>query len=319
MRIRRGLLFWGLFLIPLGALPLLVRAGMLDADRLADAWRLWPLLLVALGVALILGRSRAGLLGTSIAAIALGLVAGGAIASGSGFFGNFGGCGDLGRTGGGQVFEQSGTFSDRADVRFDLDCGSLDVSVVSGTDWDLRADYHGEPPLVNASGTSLSLVSPDGFGLRNQDWTVRLPADRLGTISVQANAATETIDLSTAELARFEADINAGDLRINASDASLARVDVSMNAGRLRLTLGASSVTGDLSANAGAMELCVPADAGLRIEVNDQITFGHNLDDRGLTRNGNTWTRAGASGGPLIDLGVEGNAASFTLDPEGGC
>jgi hypothetical protein len=319
MRIRRGLLFWGLFLIPLGALPLLVRAGVLDADRLADAWRLWPLLLVALGVALILGRSRAGLLGTSIAAIAFGLMAGGALASGSGFLGNFGGCGDIGRTAGGQVFEQSGTFSDRADVRFDLDCGSLDVAVVSDTTWDVRAEHHGEAPQLTASGSSLSLVSPDGFGLRNQDWTVRLPADQLDSIALQANASAGTIDLSTAELSSFEADVNAGDLRIDASDASLGRIDVSMNAGRLRLILGASAVSGDLSANAGAMELCVPADAGLRIEVNDQITFGHNLDDRGLTRNGNTWIRAGAADGPQIDLGVEGNAASFTLDPEGGC
>lgn len=37
MRIRRGLLFWGLFLIPLGGIPLLARAGTIDAARFADA------------------------------------------------------------------------------------------------------------------------------------------------------------------------------------------------------------------------------------------------------------------------------------------
>jgi len=51
--------------------------------------------------------------------------------------------------------------------------------------------------------------------------------------------------------------------------------------------------------------------------VQDQLTFATNLDSRGLTESGDTWTRAGT--GALIDLSIEGNAASFTLDPEGGC
>jgi hypothetical protein len=314
MRIRRGLLFWGLFLIPLGALPLLVRAGVLDADLFADAWRFWPLLLVVAGLALILGRTRAGLVGTMAAGIVLGLIAGGALASGTGFIG-IGDC-SPGRTGG-QVVQQSGTFADRAEVRFDLDCGSLDVAVVSGTDWDVDADYRGEPPRITATDTTLAVDSPEGFGLRGQNWTVRLPADRLGEISMQGNASTGTMDLSTAELTRFGADFNAGDLRVDASDASIDRVDVSINAGRIRLTLGQGGVTGSLSANAGSLELCVPPDVGLRFTVDDQITFGHNLDDRGLSRDGDTWTRGGAS--PVIDLAVDGNAASFSLDPEGGC
>ncbi|MGH2473884.1 MAG: hypothetical protein ACRDIL_01365, partial [Candidatus Limnocylindrales bacterium] len=263
----------------------------------------------------ILGRTRAGLLGTAIAGIALGLVAGGAIASGPGFIGNIGDCGP-GRSGG-QVVEGSGTFTDRADVRFDLDCGSLDVSVVSGTDWDVRAEYRGESPQITETDTSLSLESPDGFGLRGQDWTVRLPADRLGEISMQGNASTGTIDLSTAELTRFLADFNAGDLRVDASDASIDRVDVSLNAGRIRMTLGQGGVSGSLSANAGSLELCVPPDVGLRFTVDDQITFGHNLDDRGLSRDGDTWTRDGDS--PVIDLAVDGNATNFSLDPEDGC
>ena len=73
MRIRSGLLFWGLFFILLGGLPLLVRAGALDPNAFSEAWRLWPLLLVAFGVALIFGRSRAGILATVVAAVALGI------------------------------------------------------------------------------------------------------------------------------------------------------------------------------------------------------------------------------------------------------
>ena len=53
--------------------------------------------------------------------------------------------------------------------------------------------------------------------------------------------------------------------------------------------------------------------------MEEQLTFAHNLDDRGLAQSGDVWTREGAVGAPVIDLAVEGNAANFTLDPEGGC
>jgi hypothetical protein len=91
-----------------------------------------------------------------------------------------------------------------------------------------------------------------------------------------------------------------------------------MNAGRARITLGATAVTGSLSANAGSFELCVRPEMGLRLQVTDQLTFAHNLGDRGLARDGDTWTRPGSSGA-IVDLEIDGNAANLTLDPEGGC
>ena len=68
MRIRRGLVFWGLLLIPLGGIPLLARAGVLPSDVISDAWRLWPLVLVAFGILLLVGRTRASLAATVIVA-----------------------------------------------------------------------------------------------------------------------------------------------------------------------------------------------------------------------------------------------------------
>jgi Domain of unknown function (DUF5668) len=77
MRIRRGLLFWGLFLIPVGALTLLVRGGYLDGEAVRDAWRLWPLVLVGIGLAILLGLTRGAAVGTAISGIVLGLIVGG--------------------------------------------------------------------------------------------------------------------------------------------------------------------------------------------------------------------------------------------------
>jgi hypothetical protein len=317
MRIRPGLLFWGLFFLLLGGIPLLVRAGALDANLLADAWRLWPLLLVALGVALILGRTSAGLLGTALAAVVLGIAAGGALASGTSFIGNVGGCGAF-SSGTDQRFEDQGTFSGPMSARFDLDCGSLDLSLQPGNDWLVQADYQGQPPTLELSDNALGLRAPDGFGLRRQIWTATLPGDQVRSLRIEANASSVTGRLAGARLDETTIDINAGDARIDATGASLGRVDLSANAARTRMRLDADT-SGSLSANAGSIELCVPPEATLRFRVEEQLTFGHNLDDRGLVRSGDVWTREGGVGAPVIDLSIEGNAANFSLDPSGGC
>lgn len=144
-----------------------------------------------------------------------------------------------------------------------------------------------------------------------------MPAGDVAALNLTANAASAALDLAGASIDRLDVDMNAGDLRIDAGAGSIARLDLSMNAGRARITLGGST-QGAVSANAGAFELCVPSDATLRFTVEDQLTFGQNLDERGLAHDGDTWTRAGSTD-TIIELDIEGNAASFTLEPEEGC
>jgi hypothetical protein len=114
--------------------------------------------------------------------------------------------------------------------------------------------------------------------------------------------------------------MDAGDLLIDGASASISTLDIQMNAGRARIRLDdAVPVTGQISMNAGALELCVPAGAELRLKTNDQLTFVTNLAQRGLTHEGDTWRRAGQPGSRAIELSIEGNAANFNLDPDGGC
>lgn len=317
MRIRRGPLFWGLLLIPLGAVPLLVRAGIIDGDTLAEAWRLWPIVLIALGIVLIVGRTRATVIATAVAALVLGLAGGGALATGNLWLGSIGDCGLSAETL--EHVDQDGTFSGPATVRLDLDCGSADLATQGSGGWMLQADYRGPAPSVQASADRLEVTTPDVSGQQRQEWTVAIAPDLLRQLELRANAASVTADLAGSTLALVDVDLNAGDLLIDAGQAVVDRIQLTMNAGRSRITLGTGSTTGNLRVNAGALDICVPAEVGLRIGTNDQLTFVTNLDDRGLTRSGTTWTRQGASGAPVIDLSIEGNAASLTLDPEGGC
>jgi hypothetical protein len=315
MRIRRGPLFWGLFLIPLGAIPLLVQAGVIEGDVFAQAWRLWPLILVALGLALLLGRSQAGVLGTSIVALVLGVAAGGALATGTPWIGDITHCDAAGSAD--QQMDQTGSFDAPGQVLLDFDCGTFELSTVPTGPWTVAARYSQAAPILDANTARLELRAPEDDTGR-QEWEIAVPANQVRDVDLTANASSGSIDLAGATVPRVSVDANATDVLIDAGTAVVDRIQVDLNAGRVRVTLGATATTGDMTMNAGALDLCVPDGVDLRIEVNDQLTFAHNLGDRGLTQDGTTWTRSG-TGGPLIQLSVNGNAASFTLDPQGGC
>ncbi len=314
MRIRRGLLFSGLFLIPVGGLTLLVRGGYIEPSALADLWRLWPLVLVGIGIAILLGRTSFAVLGTAISGLVLGLIVGGGLASGS--WVGFGVCADPNADL--QQLDHSGTFDGPATVTLDLRCGSVDLATEAGPGWHVLAGYAATAPAIGASSTRLSLRAPEGSDVR-QDWTVTVAPDRLSELEVRVNGASAAARLDGASLARVSVDANAGDVLVDAGSATMSRLSVTANAGRVRVTLGPGPTVGDLRLNASAMDLCVPPDAGLRITANEELTFATNLGDRGLTHTGSVWERPATGSGGLIDLTVSGNAAAFNLDPSGGC
>jgi hypothetical protein len=317
MRVQRGLLFGGLFFITVGAIELLVRNDTLDPARLDDVWMLWPLILVGLGIALLLGRSRLALVGTIIAAITVGAIAGGAIATRGDWIGGFAGCGggprpdDL-------TTSEAGGFNGPSTVDLSIRCGQLALHTDSGIGWTFGAAYRGPAPEVDAAVDQLRIRVPEGSGVRYQDWTVVAGARTLSQLKLQTNGATATADLAGASLQALDLQVNAGDVRVDGSDATVQGIDIGVNAGRLRITLDGGS-SGEMQVNAGAIDLCVPDAAALHFVVPSQITFATNLADRGLTQNGNLWTRAGSSDGGSVDLAIQGNAATFTLDPTGGC
>lgn len=314
MRIRRGLLFWGLFLIPLGAIPLLARAGIFPADRFADVWRFWPVLLIGLGLALLLGRGRAGIAATVVLALVLGTLGGAVLATGLPSVGSVTTC--VGPGADMTAYDRDGAFTGDATATIELDCGTLAITTPPGSGWRVHGDVQGNDPRFESTGTSLTLRSPDQVGLHRQAWTIDLGAEATRAVDLQVNAGTTTANLAGAQLESLDVQANAGDVLIDATGGQVGTLDAELNAGRLRLTLdGATS--GSLQANAGSIELCVPPDAALTFQVQDQLIFSTNLGDRGLQHDGDTWSRPGT--GPAISFDIEGNAASFSLDPTGGC
>ena len=137
MRIDRGLLGWGLFLVIAGAIPLAVGQGWLPSD--IAWWELWPLILVGIGLAILLRRTSWAPLGGLVVAVTFGALVGGAL-SGAGFPAFSGGC--LGGNSGTAFPAQSGSFSGgTASGRLEMGCGDVSVAGASGTDWRIEATW----------------------------------------------------------------------------------------------------------------------------------------------------------------------------------
>ena len=321
MRIHRGFLGWGIFLILAGSIPLAVRAGYLSDDQLRNVGSLWPLILVGIGVGLILSRTRYGFLGGFIVAATLGVIAGGLLAGSVGGF-NIG-CGDRGATA--FASRQGPLTSASASIDLDFSCGNLTVAVAPGTNWQLDGqDRDGTGPNVAADNDSLRVSSrntdsgPFDALDNHETWRVTLPDGPLLDTQLTLNAGSSTVNLAGANLSRFETTLNAGSTTVDlGSVRRLDSLQVQINAGSITMTLPHQSVTGSLEVNAGSVELCAAPDAGVRIRTDESILASYDFS--GLTKNGSTWQTPGYDGAEIkIDLEAHANAGSVSLDRSGG-
>lgn len=322
MRLNRGLLFWGLAFISAGAVALAVRQGVIPSSWFADAWRLWPLILIAIGLSIIFARTAFAVLGLVIGALLLGSFGGALLAGGPGIVAN---CGSTDMAGAATRTE-NGTFSADASVRLNLNCGSLTVNTASGNAWtvEARSAREGTPQIESGPDQLSVTASNSGFftDAGRQDWTVTLPTDPGIAATIEANAARSDLDLSNANLRSLEIDGNAGQVHLDLSGAQARGLDLELNAGSASVVLDDQSVvSGSMSTNAGSIDLCAPDSLGIRIELDDNVAFGNNLDEAGLTNtSGDTWQTANYDTATnRATLNVGGNAGSFNLNPSEGC
>ncbi len=319
MTLNRGLLFWGLALITAGAVALAAQQGYLDKDALRDLWRLWPVILIVIGVSVVVSSTPFAVIGTVAAALVVGTAGGALIAVGPTMSLACGG-GDPT-----SLSTRSGDFGGSAGVALDFNCGTLSVAMTDESAWTVASGQRGgDPARITASGDRLEVRSPDSgrwWDGGRQRWEVSLPIDSVYALSASPNAADTTIDLGGGHFTSISLSPNAGSLTLDLTDADVDRLDLSLNAGSASVTIGtAMESRGSLSVNAGSIEVCTLDGVAVEFTVDSNITFSHNLDDSGLTRVGDTWSTSGYAGAAQqIQLEISGNAGSFTLNPEGGC
>jgi hypothetical protein len=325
VRIDRSFVGWGLFFILVGAIPLAVRGGALTADQVVDWWRFWPLIVVGVGLGLILRRTPLEALGGLLIAGTSGVMVGGLLAAGSaGFSGDF--CGQAERAV--SFPSQSGVLADNAAVELTLDCGDLAVTTAVGTGWSVEGeDRTPGGPEIRSDDSQLVVRSADGergpldLVGRHATWRIALPADPRIAVHAAVNAGSSSFDLHGANLDSLDLELNAGSTIVDLGAVHVVdEIAIQMNAGSLRLTLPSTSTHGSIEVNAGSVDICAPPGVALRLRTNDSIITSYDYDGRGLVQNGSTWVSPDYdTAAQRIDLVTEGNAGSFTLDPEEGC
>ena len=165
MRVNRRFLYWGIFLVAIGGVLVAADLRAVDTATLTDTLRLWPLAVIAIGLSLVLRRTRLSLPGLLLAAAVPGLVVGGALAVAPRFVGD---CGARGEPA--SVATTQGTFAGPATVSVRSGCGSLNVKTAPGNGWQLGAgNTSGRTPKVNSSPGSLSIDATVDDGWRFLD------------------------------------------------------------------------------------------------------------------------------------------------------
>jgi hypothetical protein len=325
MRVDQRFLGWGLFFLALGAVPLAVRANLLTADVAGGAWRLWPLLLVAIGIGILLRGSRAAAIGGLAVALTFGSIGGGMLAGGWVDLGALA-CGDA-RSNGTPVVS-SGQLDAAAQVTLEQRCGDLNVHMSDGSTWSLSSSGDDPaPPEVSATSRQLRIRSNGrhgmffiGMGGQREAWDVGLPRGSRIDLETTLDAGSGHLDLRTGHFASLATTVNAGDMRIDLDGATAPNLALTVNAGDVRVVLPASSSSGSITVNAGSVRLCAPAGAGLRFTTNENITSSYDFGLAGLVKSGSTWTTPGfASAAIQVDFSTTVNAGSLALNPSQGC
>ncbi len=316
--IDRRLLYWGVFLVTAGAVMLIARSGALESAFVADALRLWPILVIGLGAGLLLRATRFSVAGGMLTAAMPGLLLGGLVVAAPNLSMD---C----RIGDPASYTtQAGTFDGSAAVDLRIDCGDLSVTTAPGTGWRVQTgDTTGAAPSVVVSPDRISVRSADQHRRFATPWggdafRVTLPTDASLDLAAEVNAGRGTLALSGAQLRDLRLDVNAGDLRVDLAGATLTSLSMDVNAAAasVRLPAGAD-FTADLTVNAAKLSVCVPAGLGLRIH--QEGTLGAT-SYAGQARDGGTWETPGYSTTTHhADVTVSVNVGSVDIDPEGGC
>jgi hypothetical protein len=318
MAVRRRPLYWGIFFVTAGAVMLLGQGSTLDHDAVRQALALWPVAVIAIGIALLLRGTRLGLPGGAVAAAMPGLLLGGMVVAGPDVTID---CGAAAI--GGNAQARQGVFTGPATVRLNLACGDLTVTAVPGDAWHLETRDGTAAPTVNATGDRLSVESASqrhsfNFSHSADAWLVSLPTTHRLDLDAEVSAGKGRLDLAGAQLGNVDLAVNAGEARIDLTGATVGRVSLDVNAGAGWLQLPATGdLSGDLAVNAGKLSVCAPDGLGLR--VRGDASLG-SIDHRGLIRNGGAWESPGyAFAQNHADLVVSANLGAIDINPEGGC
>ena len=319
MRVNRTFLYAGVFLLMAGGVVVIADLVGADTSIVADALRLWPLALIAIGAALVLRRSPAALPAGLVAAALPGLVLGGSLAAAPEFGHQCTGPGEVPI-----VASEQGTFAGAARVSISSVCGTLTIDTMDGRGWSVDAGSASDRmPTIRSSAVALSVDVDEEhdwrwFGDDVSRLNVSLPTSRLDALTADLSFGEGTIDLEGADIGRLNLATSAGRLGLDATSASIGELTAELSFGEMSILLpSGSDLTGTLSVSGGELSVCSPEDLGLRVITSDSAG---EISAEGRRLDGRTWTSPNdASAAHHADLTIDVTLGALRINPIGGC
>ena len=321
MHIDRRLVGFGLFLITVGGVMVAVRQGVLSEDAARQAWTLWPLVLIGIGLSIVLAGRPGAAIGGLVLAVTFGAILGGVAATG--IFPGIGLCsGD--RSQGTAFADPGGDLGAQARVSVTQDCGDLTIGTVAGTTWSLSGiSRDGRTPSIDRGQDTLRITSPDTGPLNvggANAWDLVLPRDPAIDLEVRVNGGAGRVALAGANLVGLSVNANAGSLDLDLRDVTATGdATIEVNFGSATVRLPNRSMSGTLSVNAGSAAICLPSGAGLRVKLGS-VAASNDFGSHGMTEVDGVWETPGyATAAVRLDLRATVNAGSLSLDPARTC
>jgi hypothetical protein len=317
MRVNRRLLYWGVLFVAIGGVLVAADLGLVPTTALTDALRLWPLAIIAIGLAIVVRRTEFSLPALLLAAAVPGLVVGAAFAAAPRLVGA---CGVGPQTV--SADSHQGSFDGPAFVAVKTGCGVLDVRTAPGSGWQFTgSSTAGKVATVDATSRLLSIDATrddvNVFDDNREAWALVLPTSEMRELTMAVTAGQGQVDLPGADIGRLELKANAAKVALDASEATVDELSGVVNVGSLSIRLPQSDLTGTLRVGGGSARICTPPNVGLRVSSDgfaDGISVaGTHLDE------GNWESPNYASATHHADLRVHLNFGAIEIDPKEGC
>lgn len=322
MQVDRRLISFGIFFLTFGGVLLGARQGWIPATVVDNLWQLWPVLLIAIGLGILLSRGPWAWIGGAFAAAVLGVLAAAVVQTGVVPFVGCSGSGEAGTP-----FEgQSGQLASSTSFDVSFSCGDLTLTSASGAGWSVEgSSQDGRAPRVTTSDQGVTIEPRDrsviGFGGARESWRVAVPRDPTIDLGVTLNAGSGRLVLEGVHLRGVDVTVNAGSLSTDLRGAAAVdNIDGTINAGSSVTWLPNLPLQGSISVNAGSLVICAPEGLGLRLNTGDNPISSNDFDRAGLVKTSDGWETPGyATAAIRTELDVSANAGSLSLNPSQPC
>lgn len=218
---------------------------------------------------------------------------------------------------------------DSVDVEIEMGAGELDVSggaselleasfTYNVEELDPRATYNNGRLVVKDSDVKEGIGSLFDLDEYRNEWDLKLNEDVPMEMRIDLGLGRSDLSLGALNLNSLEINGGAGEVHVDlAGSQSLRQLDFEMGAGDTTLDLTGewrNDLDARISGGLGELALRLPADVGLRIDV--EVGIG-GVDATGLTRDGNTYTNdAYGDSDVTLRIDIEGGVGQIHLEVE---